>query len=95
MSTEYIQKPVTLEDFVSNVQFQLDNVKGYLEWAKTNADAGLGNANCKAGCVCDAAGALKAELEKLWRIEREKTAPIKLPPAMLESGVSNHAGGSR
>lgn len=61
-SRGYIQQPMTLEDFVHNSQFQLDNVKGYLMMDADGLPSSLNAARLKAGCLIQAAYQLEKAL---------------------------------
>lgn len=61
MSAGYIPQPKSIEEYFSNVQFQLDNVQGYL-------GAGLKeNAHIKAQSLVEASAALELALRKATR----------------------------
>ncbi len=65
----YIKNPSTPEDHLSNCQFQLDNVKGWLEMARDKRDEGgaadlVANAHIKAKCLAESAQLLVVALEE-------------------------------
>lgn len=69
----FISNPQTVEDFVSNARFQLDNVAGWVQLARDrNRDRNqdLECARVKAQCLHEAAAALLAKLEAECREER-------------------------
>jgi hypothetical protein len=62
-ATSYILKPVTTEDFISNVEFQLLNVKGWQMAFRDGAQPDNEPARIKAQCLSDAARDLLHHLE--------------------------------
>lgn len=55
----YIPNPKTLEEHLSNCQFQLDNVKGWVMAAHEDGRDSLGAAEAKAMCLRLAAESLE------------------------------------
>lgn len=72
-SRGFIQQPKTLDDFVHNCQFQLDNVKGYLLMDADGLPSSLNAARMKSTCLIQAAGALESALLDEFN-KREKAA---------------------
>lgn len=59
----FIRQPVTTEEFISNVRFQLDNVDGYQQMHRDGLDPENAGARIKANCLLDAAAALVAHFQ--------------------------------
>ena len=67
----YNADPQTVEDFISNAHFQLDNVDGYTQMARDRVHD-FHAARIKAECLVEAANELLAKLEAECRAEDEK-----------------------
>lgn len=59
----FIRQPISTEDFISNVRFQLDNVDGYQQMHRDGLDPANSGARIKANCLLDAAAALVAHFQ--------------------------------
>ena len=81
----YVPKPESLEDFVHNVQFQLDNVKGWLMADQDGLPHGIESAKAKAACVLSDAAALLGEFT--LEIKRRNAIAAELIQKQNAGGV--------
>lgn len=69
-ASSYIKNPLTPEDHLSNCQFQIDNVKGWMMMVREEGGAGSTAAKIKAECLVEAAQLLVKSIQA-ERGERE------------------------